>query len=127
MMKPPLDLTKLKVLPLAQRASEARLDEVLVPPDSSPPPCSPANDALIRQCADQIASARRRQASVMLIYGAHLIKNGASAILIRLLEGGWITHLATNGAGVIHDWEFSFLGLSTESVRKNVATGTFGA
>src|SRR5208283_1809554 len=46
---------------------------------------------------------------------------------IRLMQGGWITHLATNGAGVIHDWEFSFLGLSTESVRKNVATGTFGA
>ncbi|NJL23510.1 MAG: hypothetical protein HC895_26165 [Leptolyngbyaceae cyanobacterium SM1_3_5] len=37
-----------------------------------------------------------------------------------------ITHLATNGAGTIHDWEFSFLGRSTESVEQNVATGTFG-
>ena len=42
------------------------------------------------------------------------------------MEEGWITHLATNGAGSIHDWEFSFAGVSTESVEKNVATGTFG-
>jgi hypothetical protein len=42
------------------------------------------------------------------------------------MEGGWVTHLATNGAGVIHDWEFAFAGVSTESVRDNVATGTFG-
>ena len=43
-----------------------------------------------------------------------------------LLERGWVTHLATNGAGTIHDWELAFLGRTEESVRKNVATGTFG-
>ena len=42
------------------------------------------------------------------------------------MERGWITHLATNGAGTIHDWEYAWLGRSTESVRANVATGTFG-
>ena len=127
LMKPPIDLTKLQVLPLARRSSEARLEDILVEPDSALPVCSPANQTLIAHCVRQITQARKRQATVMLIYGAHLIKNGAAKILIRLLEKGWITHLATNGAGVIHDWEFAFQGLSTESVRKNVATGTFGA
>ena len=42
------------------------------------------------------------------------------------MAGGWLTHLATNGAGTIHDWEYAWLGASTESVEKNVATGTFG-
>ena len=42
------------------------------------------------------------------------------------MADGWITHLATNGAGVIHDWEWAHHGQSTESVRANVATGTFG-
>jgi hypothetical protein len=126
-MKPPVDLTKLKVFPLAQRASEARLEDILVSPDSNPPPCSPGNQALIAQCARRIALARRRQAAVMLIYGAHLIKNGAAKILIRLVQDGWLTHLATNGAGAIHDWEFAFLGLSTENVKNNVAAGAFGA
>ena len=126
-MNRPIDLTKLKVFPLDERRSEARLEEILVPPDSPPPPCSAHNLELIQRCASQIAQAKERHSSVMLIYGAHLIKNGAAAIMIRLLQGGWVTHLATNGAGVIHDWEFSFLGRSTESVKNNVAAGTFGA
>lgn len=62
----------------------------------------------------------------MFLYGAHLVKNGAAAIVERLIAGGWITHLATNGAGSIHDWEFAFQAWSTESVEQNVATGTFG-
>ena len=53
----------------------------------------------------------------MLIYGAHLLRNGAALILDRLMAQGWLTHLATNGAGTIHDWEFAWLGRSTESVR----------
>src|SRR5437867_7343214 len=62
----------------------------------------------------------------MYLYGAHLVKNGGSALVNRLMERGWITHLATNGAGSIHDWEFAFQAWSTESVEQNVATGTFG-
>jgi hypothetical protein len=60
------------------------------------------------------------------MYGAHLTKNGAMSIVNLLVEQGWVTHLATNGAGTIHDWELAFLGRTEESVRKNVATGTFG-
>jgi hypothetical protein len=122
----PIDLTKLKVLPLAQRKSNARLEEILVDPDSTPGPSSEPNLARIRNCAGKIAGARRQGAGVMLIYGAHLIKNGAADILIRLMEQGWVTHLATNGAGIIHDWEFAYAGVSTESVKENVETGTFG-
>src|SRR6185503_4895145 len=80
----------------------------------------------IHHCAQKIEAALNRKASVMLIYGAHLIKNGGQLLLNQMMERGWLTHLATNGAGIIHDWEFSFLGGSTESVRDNVATGTFG-
>ncbi len=71
--------------------------------------------------------AHARKASVMMIYGAHLIKNGAAEIVRRFLEENWLTHLATNGAGVIHDWEFAFGGVSTEIVKDNVEDGTFGA
>ena len=103
------------------------MEDILVDPKSRPTPCSPPNLALIRQCARQIAHARAKMASVILIFGAHLIKNGAAAIVRRFLEENWLTHLATNGAGAIHDWEFAFAGVSTESVRDNVADGTFGA
>jgi hypothetical protein len=55
------------------------------------------------------------------------VRNGAALLIERLLTGGWITHLATNGAGAIHDWEYAWLGRSTESVQKGVAAGNFGA
>ncbi len=46
----------------------------------------------------------------MLAFGAHTIKNGLGPVLIELISKGWVTHLATNGAGIIHDWEFAYPG-----------------
>jgi hypothetical protein len=46
--------------------------------------------------------------------------------LMALMKDGWVTHLATNGAGIIHDWEFAFQGRSSEDVRENVKEGQFG-
>jgi len=124
--QPPLDLKKIRVYPLAERESEAFIEKILIDPES-PPPILPRHLLKpVKECVRQIAAAHRRHASVMLIYGAHLIKNGGSRIMNSLMEAGWVTHLATNGAGTIHDWEFAFLGRSTESVKNNVADGTFG-
>ena len=67
---------------------------------------------LIEKTADRIRLARKKQKSVMLAFGAHTIKNGMAPTLIALMEEGWVTHLATNGAGIIHDWEFAFQGKS---------------
>jgi hypothetical protein len=127
-MKPvrPLDLSALKVLPLAQRRSLTRADDILIDPDAAPPGLSPPLAAAIAECAARLRAARERDAGVMLIYGAHLLRNGAARIVDRLMARGWLTHLATNGAGTIHDWEYAWFGASTESVEMNVASGTFG-
>jgi hypothetical protein len=122
----PLDTKKVKVYPLASRESLSSIEKILVDPDGPAPACEPAMKKEIEACAQQIAAARQRGASVILIYGAHLIKNGALQLVSSLLERGWVTHLATNGAGTIHDWELAFQGRTEESVRKNVATGSFG-
>jgi len=118
----PLDLKKLKVYPLAQRKSLSSIEKILVTPGS---PSTPPSEA-VADCIERIRAARQRNASVILMYGAHLVKNGAHRIVIELMKAGWITHLATNGAGTIHDWELAFLGRTEESVRENVKTGTFG-
>lgn len=122
-----LDLRRLRVQRLAARQSLTRVDDILVDPDAAPRACPPAFTATVGQCAARIAAARKRGASVLLIYGAHLLRNGAARIVERLLARGWLTHLATNGAGSIHDWEYAWLGRSTERVEENVAAGTFGA
>jgi hypothetical protein len=123
----PLDLERLRVFPLAERRSLTRADEILVDPDADPPACSERVAAIVRDCSVKVRAARDRGASVMLIYGAHLLRNGAARILDRMMARGWLTHLATNGAGSIHDWEYAWLGSSTEGVEANVADGTFGA
>jgi hypothetical protein len=122
----PIDLAKIKVYPLAERKSLSSIDKLLIDPNRPAPSCGPEIGEAIANCTQRVVAARKRCASVVLMYGAHLIKNGAMPIVISLIEGGWITHLATNGAGTIHDWELSFLGRTEESVRQNVATGTFG-
>lgn len=122
----PLNLKRIKVYPLAARESLSPIEKLLVDPDQPPPPCSTEASALIDDCVGRINAARERKAEVILMYGAHLIKNGALKIVNKLIDRDWVTHLATNGAGTIHDWELAFLGRTEESVRKNVATGTFG-
>jgi hypothetical protein len=122
----PLDLSKLKVLPLASRHSLTNAEEILIDPARTPPPCPDHLTTVLDDCAQTIRAARHRGAAVVLIYGAHLLRNGAAPLLERMMAAGWLTHLATNGAGTIHDWEFAWLGASTESVEKNLATGTFG-
>lgn len=120
-----LDPDRIQVFPLQERKHLTSLHDVVIDPDS-PPPSMEEYRSEIRDLANHIKNARIRGSSVMLVYGAHLIRNGMGPTLIRMMEEGWLTHLATNGAGIIHDWEYSFLGKSTESVRENVHTGTFG-
>lgn len=125
-MVEPLDLSRLKVYPLKERASLTTADEILIDPAGPPPACSERNAPMIEEAAERIREAKRRGAAVMLIYGAHLVKNGAALLVEQLLAGGWLTHLATNGAGTIHDWEYAWFGASTESVEMGVAGGCFG-
>jgi hypothetical protein len=122
----PLDLSRLKVYPLAERRSLTRVEDILVDPATTPKPIDAQSAAAIEAAAARVRAARHRGAAVMLIYGAHLLRNGAALILDQLMGQGWLTHLATNGAGTIHDWEYSWLGCSTESVRDGVAHGCFG-
>jgi len=124
---PSLDTDGVRVFPLELRKSMITLKDILVNPYGEPPVLSNELSEKVDQCVADICKARERSASVIFMYGAHLIKNGGSALLIELMRRGWITHLATNGAGCIHDWEFAYFGRSTESVRDNVAKGVFGA
>jgi len=123
----PLDLNRLKVRPLAERRSLSTIDEILVDPGLPAAKCDAETGGAIQSCASKVSAARKRGSSVILMYGAHLVKNGGMRIVNLLVEQGWVTHLATNGAGTIHDWELSFFGRTAESVRDNVATGTFGS
>lgn len=124
-MHKPFDRSRLRFRPLAERQSKFKIDDIAIDPDAAPPP-APAHAGSLELVAARVRQARERGAPVVLCHGAHLIKNGLAPLLIRLVREGWVTHVATNGAGSIHDWEFAFLGRSTEDVRAYVSVGEFG-
>ncbi len=115
------DRGHLKLLPIAQRRHDLDLS-VMMDPAATPAWSHPSVGLL----ADRIRSARRRGAAVLMMMGAHVIRSGAAPCLIRLMEEGFITHFALNGAGGIHDFEFALIGATTESVARYISEGQFG-
>ena len=126
MSYPMIDAQQLQVFPLAERRSYIEIAEEAQDPAAVPPDAGEMG-ARIAALAGRIRAARARGAGVMLAYGAHLVKNGAGPLVNALIEGGHVTHVATQGAGIIHDWEFAFQGRSSESVRDNAPVGRFGS
>ncbi len=126
MSHPQLDRSRLYVRHLSERPNKVVIESDAVHPDTPPRPLDPPAAQALAECVEKIRAAREAGRPVMLAFGAHTIKNGLAPVLIQLMEQGWVTLLATNGAGIIHDWEFSFQGMSSEDVRANVDQGQFG-
>ena len=123
---PKLDRDLLVIKRLSERKNKVHIEEDHIPVTQKPANLSLSGQKLIEKTAGRIRLARQKQKAVMLTFGAHTIKNGMAPTLIALMEEGWLTHLATNGAGIIHDWEFAFQGKSSEDVRENIDRGQFG-
>ena len=119
---PTFDRTLLKVLPLSERVHDFCLEEVLsldadVRLNDSPE---------IQTVARRVIEARERDRPVILMMGAHVIKTGLSRYVIDLMARGVLTHIATNGACAIHDYELALVGATTESVAHYIQDGQFG-
>jgi len=83
-------------------------------------------DKKFEQIAQNIIEAKSNNASVILMIGGHVVRSGVQKYLIDLMEHGYISCLAMNGAVMIHDYEFSSTGATTESVAKYIQNGQFG-
>ncbi len=123
---PRFDRNRLTIKKLAERRNRVFIEKDKVPITREAAELSKPVREIIERTAVRIRTAREKEKSVILAFGAHTIKNGMAPTLMALISEGWITHLATNGAGIIHDWEFAFQGKSSEDVRENVKNGQFG-
>ncbi|MCA9269214.1 MAG: hypothetical protein KDA41_12120 [Planctomycetales bacterium] len=75
---------------------------------------------------DAVVQAREAGRPVILMMGAHPIKLGLSRFLVDMIDSGVVTHLATNGAGIIHDFELALGDGTSEDVPKWIQRGQFG-
>lgn len=128
-----LDLNKIKTYSLRQRYSKVKvLDFAKVGKKgerfkefyASLPNILAAKD--FKQIVDAIVSACKRKKPVILMLGAHPIKCGLSPLIIQLINKGIIKHVAMNGAGIIHDFELSLQGKTSEDVGASLKSGKFG-
>ncbi|MEE9614052.1 MAG: hypothetical protein V3W31_03730 [Thermodesulfobacteriota bacterium] len=80
----------------------------------------------LRAVASAVASAHRRDKTVAVGMGAHVIKVGLSPLIIDLMERGVISAVAMNGAGIVHDFELAYAGQTSEDVSAEIGRGAFG-
>ena len=74
----------------------------------------------------KIAGVAMEKRMTVWMMGAHPLKVGLSPLIIDLIEGGFIGHLAVNGACIIHDTELAFFGRTSEDVSDGIRDGSFG-
>ncbi|MBC8527974.1 hypothetical protein H8699_00790 [Christensenellaceae bacterium NSJ-44] len=117
------DRSKLNILPLNERIHDIDISVIKSLDDPIPDYEHPALDPIAR---DVVAARRQHDATVLMMYGAHVIRTGNGLHMIELMKKGLVTHFATNGAGSIHDFEFSLIGATCESVAKYISEGQFG-
>ena len=79
-----------------------------------------------KEFAGRMARAKAGRRPLIWGIGAHVIKVGLSPVLIDLMNGGWVSALAMNGAGIIHDFEMAFAGRTSEDVESQIKSGRFG-
>lgn len=116
------DRSRLRLKPLREREHDITLD-CMIHPES---PWRADVHAALPIIAERVRRARDGGSSVILMLGAHVIRRGAGPLLVDLMQRGWVTHIALNGAGAIHDYEFALIGKTCESVARYVSSGEFG-
>jgi len=81
---PQFDRSRLQILPLAQRQHLVALDDLLAVGQSP----LPFEHAHLPPLADAVAAARRDGRAVILLMGAHVIKQGLSRYVIDFIRRG---------------------------------------
>ena len=115
------DRSRLNLLPLGERIHDLDLS-IMQAPVQDNGYRHPTIDIL----AERIRAAREKSANVTMMLGGHVIRAGVAPCMIAMMEAGYITHFAMNGAAAIHDFELALIGATTESVAKYISEGQFG-
>ncbi|MBN1343071.1 MAG: hypothetical protein JXQ73_10350 [Phycisphaerae bacterium] len=122
------DPSAIQTYPLSTRPNKVKLEDLVDPAKvlETDYRHSEEQASLIEEVAGVVTDARRAGHPVVVITGAHLIKNGLGPLLVDLVRRGVVTLVATNGAGAIHDFELALVGETSEHVPNALPGGKFG-
>jgi len=117
---PEFDRSRLQLASIAKRKHDLNFANIL------PLRYSPFVGDTFHIVASRILDAKTKNAAIVLMIGAHVIRAGVQRYLIDMMEKGYLTCIAMNGGGLIHDFEFSLIGATTENVAYYIREGYFG-
>ncbi len=132
--EPPLDLSRLSTIPLAERGGKVRVEHMAAPhrPGAGLTewlgrlPRLLAAESL-RAVVAAMREARRRKRAILWGLGGHVVKCGLAPVLVDLMDRGFVTGIAMNGATSIHDFEIALAGCTSEDVEAVLPDGRFGS
>jgi len=130
---PPLDFSKIRTYPVADRANKVAV-EAFAKPHTAGASFTSFLDSLpdflavqdLRHVVGAIAAAVKNHRPVLLMMGAHAIKVGLNPIIVDAMRRGFVNAVAFNGAGAIHDFELCYQGETSEDVQRGLNDGSFG-
>ncbi len=79
-----------------------------------------------KEIINKCVNAYYENKKIILSIGAHVIKVGLAPIFKLLFERKVISHIAMNGACIIHDVEIAINGATSEEVEEGIKCGNFG-
>ncbi len=131
---PEIDTSKVRTVPVGDRPNKVRAEDFAQAPPERVPSFVDFLDSLpdilearsFNAVVDAIVDAARNDRAVLCMMGGHIVKTGVGPLLIDLVRRGVITHLASNGSAVIHDYEMARWGGTSEDVEAGLTDGTFG-
>ncbi len=129
----PLALGNVRTYPLSSRKSKVSVADFAKPAaakisfagflDSLPNFLAAEN---LRELLAAMQRARKGKRTILWGIGGHVIKVGLGPVLIGLMERGFISGIAMNGAALIHDFEIAVAGNTSEDVDASLGEGKFG-
>jgi hypothetical protein len=129
----PLDFSKIRTFPVAERANKVNAAAFATPHAAggsmrgfldSLPDFLAVQD--LRKIVAAISTAVRNGRPVVMMMGAHSIKVGLNPIFVDAMRRGIVSAVAFNGAGAIHDFELCYQGETSEDVQRGLDDGSFG-
>jgi len=117
-----LDFSKIKTYPISERKNLVSHRNFVHPRDSA---VTWENEDFRRLCRT-ISRTKRAGGNILLQMGAHVVKSGLSLLVRDLMQRGYISHIAMNGAVAIHDFEIALIGETSEDVAESIEDGSFG-
>ena len=121
-----LDRAKSILYPIADRQSKLHAEQVRKPDPLGTISWQHVDDPLFVQCMEAVQLAQQEGRQILANLGGNVVGSAMNEVLIDLIQQGYITHLALNGAGAFQDFELAAFGHTEELDVNSLALGRLG-